>query len=636
MFKNETCGTRGRTPERTEAAAQAWPRELSETARQFVRAAALVGETFVLHDVARVLSVTTLSLLPALDEAVAASLIRFDGDRLAFRSAAVRQRLSADIPAPLREMLRRVVIAPPAAPPTAAPPTSAAPTPATPDTTAPSPAAPTSATPSPPGTPPLVASLLLAQESLSRPLPARTRALLREALDAALPGHEDEAAQILGLCLDDERGQREQARSVLARYDRGPAAVVAATVLSNLEWAAGRLDTGLLWGRAALRMTDGSLPPAWRPYPQLALAVKLIQVGRVGEGRAELARMRVEAERQDNRQAIADSTIEHGRLLLGTGRITEAETDLAVGVALADRLGAATTLSQGLSLLAVTALRRGAVDEAAGHVRRARVELAAEQAVFPSLRHAWVDFLVTTAGTDPRSAGKLLAGQQDALIRPPLFLRDHGAAAQLVRLARAAGHASLAATVVRKVERLAARNAAQPSLLATVEHARGLLRGDATALEHAARTHGDPWAAAMASEDLGMLHLAGGRAGDGGTGRDCLRVAWERYSDIGARADATRVETRLRELGGAAGAGTSSAPPGATAGIRATRATALTEAESRIAQLVATGLTNQQVAKQVGRSPHTVNYHLRQIFRKLGVSSRVELARTFPAPLPQP
>ncbi|QIK05569.1 helix-turn-helix transcriptional regulator [Streptomyces sp. ID38640] len=55
----------------------------------------------------------------------------------------------------------------------------------------------------------------------------------------------------------------------------------------------------------------------------------------------------------------------------------------------------------------------------------------------------------------------------------------------------------------------------------------------------------------------------------------------------------------------------------------------LTEAEQRVALLVAEGMTNQQVARLISRSPHTVNYHLRQIFRKLDMSSRVELARHF-------
>ncbi|GIM89634.1 response regulator transcription factor [Paractinoplanes toevensis] len=44
-----------------------------------------------------------------------------------------------------------------------------------------------------------------------------------------------------------------------------------------------------------------------------------------------------------------------------------------------------------------------------------------------------------------------------------------------------------------------------------------------------------------------------------------------------------------------------------------------------VAQLVGLALTNQQIAGRLGRSPHTVNFHLRQIFRKLGVASRVEL-----------
>jgi DNA-binding CsgD family transcriptional regulator len=52
----------------------------------------------------------------------------------------------------------------------------------------------------------------------------------------------------------------------------------------------------------------------------------------------------------------------------------------------------------------------------------------------------------------------------------------------------------------------------------------------------------------------------------------------------------------------------------------------LSEQERRIAGLVGRALTNRQIANRIGRSPYTVNYHLRRIFRKLGIVSRVELA----------
>ncbi|MGO9583110.1 MAG: response regulator transcription factor [Acidimicrobiales bacterium] len=55
--------------------------------------------------------------------------------------------------------------------------------------------------------------------------------------------------------------------------------------------------------------------------------------------------------------------------------------------------------------------------------------------------------------------------------------------------------------------------------------------------------------------------------------------------------------------------------------------TELTDAERTVADLVAQGLTNKQTAKRILRSHHTVDSHLRSLYRKLGVSSRVELAR---------
>jgi len=57
----------------------------------------------------------------------------------------------------------------------------------------------------------------------------------------------------------------------------------------------------------------------------------------------------------------------------------------------------------------------------------------------------------------------------------------------------------------------------------------------------------------------------------------------------------------------------------------------LTGHEVAVATLVGQAMTNQQIANRLHISPHTVNYHLRRIFRKLAIRSRVHLARLVPA-----
>jgi len=53
----------------------------------------------------------------------------------------------------------------------------------------------------------------------------------------------------------------------------------------------------------------------------------------------------------------------------------------------------------------------------------------------------------------------------------------------------------------------------------------------------------------------------------------------------------------------------------------------LTDTELAVAAQISTGMTNKEAAARLFVSPHTIDFHLRQLFRKLGVRSRVELTR---------
>lgn len=53
----------------------------------------------------------------------------------------------------------------------------------------------------------------------------------------------------------------------------------------------------------------------------------------------------------------------------------------------------------------------------------------------------------------------------------------------------------------------------------------------------------------------------------------------------------------------------------------------LTDSERSVAAIIAEGATNREAAAQLFLSRHTIDFHLRQIFRKLEINSRVELTR---------
>jgi transcriptional regulator of acetoin/glycerol metabolism/DNA-binding CsgD family transcriptional regulator len=85
----------------------------------------------------------------------------------------------------------------------------------------------------------------------------------------------------------------------------------------------------------------------------------------------------------------------------------------------------------------------------------------------------------------------------------------------------------------------------------------------------------------------------------------------------------------LRPEAAAAGAAGTAGTAGAQPPARSPEAgwSDLTPTECSVAAIIAEGTTNREAAARLYLSRHTIDYHLRQIFRKLGVTSRVELTR---------
>ncbi len=99
--------------------------------------------------------------------------------------------------------------------------------------------------------------------------------------------------------------------------------------------------------------------------------------------------------------------------------------------------------------------------------------------------------------------------------------------------------------------------------------------------------------------------------------RRLLMEASRTFAARGARLWAERAEAELAAAGGRPSGVVQEAPPSADG---------LTAREAEVCGLVARGATNAEVAARLFVSPRTVEHHLRQVYRKLGVRSRSELA----------
>ena len=118
---------------------------------------------------------------------------------------------------------------------------------------------------------------------------------------------------------------------------------------------------------------------------------------------------------------------------------------------------------------------------------------------------------------------------------------------------------------------------------------------------------------ANARTDLGAALRRANRRSEAS---DQLRQGLELATLCGAAPLAAHAETELRATG---------ARPRRTA-LRGVES--LTPSERRVAKLAAQGPTNREIAQALFVTPRTVEIHLTNAYRKLGISSRSELAGT--------
>jgi DNA-binding CsgD family transcriptional regulator len=300
------------------------------------------------------------------------------------------------------------------------------------------------------------------------------------------------------------------------------------------------------------------------------------------------------------------------------GDHARAFADAGEAVELAECLGFVADGAVAVEQLAWQLAARGFHDDAEAELRRARR-------------------LVVLAGTEREAAHHALTAAFCALCRDDLsgvvrilearlavdgglgaMGEPLGVAPLLVEAYVGLGRSEEAGQLTRRLVEVVATGA-PPGTTALLHRSEGLVAAD---LETATRHFGaalelpdpDPFEQARTRLLLGSrLRRAGQRV----AAREQLRPACEAFAgmELTRWADVAAAELR------AAGDGARSRPPGTGSG--------LTSQETRVALLVAEGLSNKEVAAALFLSPKTVERHLGSVFRKRGFRSRSELVRAY-------
>jgi DNA-binding CsgD family transcriptional regulator len=358
------------------------------------------------------------------------------------------------------------------------------------------------------------------------------------------------------------------------------------------------------------------LPDAWQ-------GLILVSVARLDEAFAVIEPGTRTAQKEGISANVRIWSMVRCRALFAAGRLADAAAEAEAVIEMADELGSGNFgyLNHiAIYILGLIALHTG---DPAGirDARRAASRLRYSQACPSSGRLGeWLDARLDEADGTGGSTVALDVDILDPLATgylPASSPRLHSDAAALIRMLPQAGKRTDGGTVADRIDAAAALHPDFPFLQASATHARALSLGDSALGLQAAELHrADPRPLVRAAvlEDAAGLLPAGREV----EAVPLLDAALELYAAAGAERGAARVRGALR----ARGVRRPSSRPRSSSDWPE-----LTESELAVVRLVAQGATNREVADRIYISPYTVNSHLRHVFTKLGIRSRVELAR---------
>jgi DNA-binding CsgD family transcriptional regulator len=416
---------------------------------------------------------------------------------------------------------------------------------------------------------------------------------------------------------------REAARAVGVAEASGNdlATILAALPTSFLARARGDVRGAIDISTGMVRLAEGS-PSALggNAWPHWELGMALMDADALDEAVNVLRTGLGIASRQGRGSQVPMYQIVLARAYVLGGAWDDADAEVEAAIAAADDAGVVAGTREGFvptasaGSFAFTALRRGELARAADAVAAVHVTAALGLDLV-----LWTRGLLAEARGDVTGALASMSETWELLTTWGYFWNWRSIGPEVVRLAVACGDRARAEDVTAMCEQGARMAGDVPTAAGAALRCRGLLEGDADVLVAAVEAHRRgprPLELGLACEEAARALLASGRRTDA---ERLLDEAFELFGRIGASRDAARVASVMREAG-------------IRRGVRGPRARpktgwdSLTATEHKAVALVADGLTNRAIAERLFVSRSTVESHLRHVFAKLGVTSRVELA----------